>query len=124
VRRVEDFRAICGDRGGDRLRIRPADRVTPALRDQIVRHKSELLAALAPVTEFVSLKGGLVVPLPALLLALDLEACGFRMNLDADDQFVIAPMKALTEVDRAGIRRWYRYLGALVRYEAPRMEVM
>jgi hypothetical protein len=72
---------------GDRLRIRPADRVTPALRDQIARHKSELLAALAPVTEFVSLKGGLVVPLPALLLALDLEACGFRMNLDADDQF-------------------------------------
>ena len=76
---------------GDRLRIRPADRVTPALRDQIAQHKPALLSALAPITKFVFLKGGFVVPLPALRLALDLEARGFRMTLDECQQFQIAP---------------------------------
>ena len=53
---------------GDRLRIRPAERLTPALRDALARRKPELLALLAPVREYVTLRGGLTVPLPALLL--------------------------------------------------------
>jgi hypothetical protein len=76
------------------------------LRDQIARHKSELLAALAPVTEYVYLKGGLSVSLPALVLALDLETRGFRMSLDHDQQFQVEPPTRLTECDRAAIARW------------------
>jgi len=40
---------LCVD--GDRLRIRPAERLTPALRDALARCKPELLALLAPVSE-------------------------------------------------------------------------
>jgi hypothetical protein len=49
---------------------------------------------LAPVTEFVSLHGGLVVPLSAHLFALDLEARGFRLRLDAAEQFQIEPTRS------------------------------
>ena len=48
-----------------------------------MQHKADLLPLLAPVTEFVTLKGGLTVPVPALTLVLDLEARGFRMSEDA-----------------------------------------
>ena len=71
------------------------------------------LARLAPVTEFVSLKGGLVVPVPALRLALDLEARGFRMRVDEHQQFVIEPTSTLTEADLAAIGRWRLHLGAI-----------
>src|SRR5438034_73714 len=77
---------------GDRLHVEaPVGTLTPELRDQLTRHKSELLSRLAPMTEFVSLGGGLVVPLSALLLALDFEARAFRLSLDAAEQFQIEP---------------------------------
>lgn len=105
---------------GDQLVIdAPAGTLTPELRDQLVRHKPALLARLAPVNEFVSLRGGLTVPRPALELALDLEARGFRMTFDAAEQLHIEPAAGLTDVDRAGIVRWERHLGAILTYEAP-----
>jgi hypothetical protein len=105
---------------GDRLHVEaPAGRVTPELRAALARHKPALLARLAPVTEFVSLRGGLVVPLPALLFALDLEARGFRVTLDMIEQICIEPSGALTDEDRSAIARWRLHLGALVGYQAP-----
>lgn len=105
---------------GDRLVVdAPAGALTPELRDQLVRYKPALLARLAPVA-LISLRGGLVVPAPALLLALDLERRGFRLSLDAADQVVvIEPTEALTDLDRAGIARWRHHLGVIVAYEAP-----
>lgn len=105
---------------GDKLQFdAPAGTMTPALRAALREHKPALLVMLAPVTEFVSLKGGLVLPLPALLLALDLERRGFRLSLDADDHIVIDPTAALTEIDVIAIERWRLHLGAIISYECP-----
>lgn len=41
---------------GDRRRIRPAERLTPALRYALARRKPELLALLALVREYVTLR--------------------------------------------------------------------
>ena len=91
--------------------------LTPELRDALTAHKPELLALLRPC-ELVSLKGGLVVPVPALRLALDLEGRGFRMGLDEHRQFVIEPTSTLTEADLVAIARWRLHLGAIVTYDA------
>lgn len=104
---------------GDRLRIRPVDRLTPALREALARRKPELLALLAPVSEYVTLRGGLTLPLPALQLAWNLEDRGFRMTLDADLQFHIEPTAALTDTDLAAIARWRLHLGAIIGYTCP-----
>ena len=85
----------------------------------LARHKAALLAMLAPVTEFVYLKSGLTVPLPALRLALDLEQRGFRMSLDHARQLQIDPGAGLTDTDRATIARWRLHLGAIVGYVPP-----
>ena len=64
---------------GDRLHVAAqAGAVTAALRDELTRCKPALLSRLAPVTELVSFKGGLVVPVSAFLLALELERRGFQ----------------------------------------------
>jgi hypothetical protein len=102
---------------GDRLHVEaPAGVLTPTLRDELTRCKAALLELLAPVTEFVYLRGGLTVPRPALELALDLERRGFRMSLDADQQFQIEPAATLTEADLTVIRRWRLHLGAIIGY--------
>ncbi len=90
---------------GDQLHVEaPAGVVTPELREALVQHKADLLPLLAPVTEFVTLKGGLTVPVPALKLVLDLEARGLRMSVDAGEQFVIEPVAASrTPIRRASI---------------------
>ena len=100
----------------------PAGALTPQLRDELARCKADLLTLLAPVTEFVSLKGGLVVPVLAFRLALDLERRGFRMSLDEGQQFQIEPAAALTETDLAAIRRWRLHLAAIVAYDADAQE--
>ena len=100
----------------------PETAVTPEIIDQLSLHKPTILASLAPVTDFVPLKGGLVVPTPALLLALELERRGFRMSLDRDQQFHIEPSPALSEADLIGIQRWRLHLGAIVGYEADAQE--
>ena len=61
---------------------------------------------------------GLTLPLPALLLAWDLERRGFRLSLDADTQVVITPRATLTDTDRAAIRGRRLHLGAIVACDA------
>jgi hypothetical protein len=65
------------------------------------------------------LKNGPTLPAPAVVLALDLEARGFRMSVDAAHQFQIEPAAGLTDGDRAAIARWRHYLGAIIEYRAP-----
>src|SRR5580692_1819549 len=84
---------------GDRLVFdAPHGALTPALRTALVEQKPALLAWLSPVA-FVTLKGGLTIPVPALRLALDLEARGIPLATDADHQFVVAKDERLTVED-------------------------
>ena len=69
--------------------------------------------------EFVTLKGGLTIPVPALQLALDLEAREIPLATDADHQFVVPDDPRLTNEDRAAIHRWRLHLGAIVQYRVP-----
>jgi len=104
---------------GDRLTYdAPKGRMTPDLRAQIIASKAELLRLLAPSPEFVCLRGGLTLPLPALLLALDLESRGFKMSVDEAHQFQIERTPLLTDEDRAGISRWRLHMGAILEYDA------
>ncbi len=96
----------------------PVGVLTPELRGELARCKAGLLVLLAPATEFVSLRGGLTVPMAAVRLALDLESRGFRLALDAYEQFTIEPTASLTQADLAAIRRWRLHLGAIVGYDA------
>jgi TubC N-terminal docking domain len=102
---------------GDRLVMdAPVGALTPELRAELVRRKPALVALLA--RKFVTLKNGLILPLPAITLALDLERRGARLSLDADRQIVVAPSAALTDTDRVAIYRWRLHLAAIVAYIA------
>jgi hypothetical protein len=104
---------------GETLRVdAPAGRVTPELRAALAAHKATLLRILRP-GGFVTLKGGLTVPVAALQLALDLEARGIPLATDVDHQFIVPDDPRLTADDRAGIQQWYHHLGAIVEYQAP-----
>jgi hypothetical protein len=104
---------------GETLRVdAPAGRVTAELRAALAAHKATLLRILRP-GGFVTLKGGLTVPVAALQLALDLEARGIPLATDQDHQFVIPDDPRLTPGDHAAIARWRLHLGAIVDYEAP-----
>ena len=111
-------RGIILEAKGDRLQVEaPAGRVTPALREAIAEHKPTLLALLSPdAPRLVILRGGLAVPVAALLLALDLEARGFRLTVDGDHHAHIAPADQLTDADRRAMDRWRHHLGAIVEY--------
>jgi hypothetical protein len=104
---------------GDRLVFdAPHGALTPELRSALVQQKAALLTLLAPV-EFVTLKGGLTIPVPALRLALALEARGIPLATDADHQFVVPSDDRLTADDLEEIQRWRAHLGAIVDYRAP-----
>jgi hypothetical protein len=104
---------------GDRLVFdAPHGALTPKLRSALVQQKTALLTLLAPV-EFVTLKGGLTIPVPALRLALDLEARGIPLATDADCQFVVPKDERLTADDLVNIQRWRAHLSAIVDYRAP-----
>jgi hypothetical protein len=105
---------------GDQLLLdTPKGKLTPELRDTLISHKSALLARLTSPISLITLEGGLTLPLPAVLLALNLETRGLRMTLDADDQFQVEPLRHLTAEDRRSIARWRPHLAAIVGYEAP-----
>ena len=104
---------------GDRLVFdAPHGALTPDLRTALAEQKPALLAWLAPV-EFVTLKGGLTIPVPALRLAVDLEARGIPLATDADRQFVAPKDGRLTADDLVSMQRWRAHLGAIVDYRAP-----
>jgi hypothetical protein len=104
---------------GDRLVFdAPRGALTPDLRAALAEQKSALLAWLAPA-EFVTLKGGLTIPVPALRLAIDLEARGIPLATDADRRFVVPKDQRLTADDLVNIQRWRGHLGAIVDYRAP-----
>jgi hypothetical protein len=104
---------------GDRLLFdAPHGALTPELRAALVQQKAALLMQLAPM-EFVTLKGGLTIPVPALRLALDLEARGIPLATDADHRFVVPKDERLTADDLVNMQRWHAHLGAMVDYRAP-----
>jgi hypothetical protein len=104
---------------GDRLLFdAPHGALTPELRAALAEQKPALLAWLAPV-EFVTLEGGVTIPVLALRLALDLEARGIPLATDADHQFVVPKDGRLTAEDLVNIQRWRAHLGAIVDYRAP-----
>jgi molybdopterin converting factor small subunit len=104
---------------GDRLVFdAPHGALTPELRAELVHQKPALLAWLAPV-EFVTLKGGVTIPVPALRLALDLEARGIPLATDADHRFIVPQDERLTADDLVNMQRWRAHLGAIVDYRAP-----
>lgn len=67
---------------------------------------------------YVSLRGGLTVPLEPLLLVLDLEARGFRLVPDGD-WIIVAPFSQLTDDEQQLLRRWKFHVLALLDYRAP-----
>ena len=104
---------------GDRLVFdAPRGALTPELRSALVQQKAALLILLAPV-EFVTLKGGATIPVPALRLALDLETRGIPLATDADHRFVVPKDERLTADDLVNMQRWSAHLGAIVEYRAP-----
>lgn len=68
---------------------------------------------------FVTLKGGLIAPEPALKLALALESRGHGLSVSADGKLNVTNGSALTAEDRAAITQWKRHLMALATYDAP-----
>lgn len=64
---------------------------------------------------FVILRDGLIVPAPAYLLLLDLEARGFTLARDGDT-LVVTPHEQLTRQDCAACRRWKWHLILLLAY--------
>jgi hypothetical protein len=59
--------------------------------------------------DFVQLRDGIMVALPAVLLALDLEARGVRLKVD-DGELLVGPSGLITNADREAIRRWRMHL--------------
>ena len=68
-------------------------------------------------SDFVTLRGGLTLPLDALRLAWALEERGLHMGV-LDDLLTVGPRELLTDADRDLIRRWKPHLLAIVSYTA------
>ena len=64
---------------------------------------------------FVQLKGGLITPVAAIKLALNLEARGCQMEREGDD-LIVGPRTLITDDDRAAIRMWKTHLLAILAY--------
>lgn len=62
---------------------------------------------------YVSLGGGLTLPLEPVLLVLDLEARGLTIGRQAD-VIVVRPAGHLTAEDRAALTRWRAHILALI----------
>jgi hypothetical protein len=68
---------------------------------------------------FVTLRGGLIVPVDALKLAWSLEDRGGIFLVENDELIIDGPAGLLTDRDRAAIRRWRNHLKAIATYQAP-----
>jgi hypothetical protein len=67
------------------------------------------------VSDYVCLSGGLAVPLPALQVLWNLEDRGVHLRLDGDG-IVATPRTALSDADRAAVKRWRWHVVALLQY--------
>jgi hypothetical protein len=64
-------------------------------------------------SSFVVLNNGVVLPIAAVRLALDLESRGCSLELDGDG-FTVGPSNLITDADRREIRRWREPLIAIL----------
>jgi len=64
-------------------------------------------------SDFVLMRNGLMLPVAAVRLALDLEQRGCRLNVEGDD-LVIGPKDRITDADRQNIRRYRDHLKAII----------
>jgi hypothetical protein len=69
-------------------------------------------------SDFVALRGGLTLPLPAVELAIDLERRGLQLRVEKGDVLCVGPRDRLTDEDRAALRRWKAHVLALLTYNA------
>ena len=69
-----------------------------------------------PVSELVTLHGGLAVPVEALQVLWSLEERGFDVRLAEDGVLLVAPGSKLTTEDRQAIRHHRAELRQLVTY--------
>ena len=108
---------------GDRLRVRPSERLTPTLRAALLAHKPAVVALLRAagsrddLAERVTLRGCLVVSLRALRLGWQLEARGLVLSV-RDGHLHVTPEDRLTALDRDRLDRHYDDLLTLARYDA------
>ena len=100
---------------GERLRFdAPTGVLTPQLHEALRQHKPELLTLLA--SQFVTLRDGPTVPLPALQLAWSLESRGFAVEWTAPGDVRVSPADGLSAKDRFLIDHWRAHLAALTEY--------
>ena len=64
-------------------------------------------------SDFVVLKDGMIVPVAAVRLALDLEARGCQLQIDGDG-LMVGPRNLITEQDREAIRLWKSQLRVIL----------
>ena len=69
-------------------------------------------------SDFVTLRGGLTLPLAAVQLALDLEQRGLHLRREDGDVLFVGPRERLTDDDRAGLRKWKLHLLAILAHDA------
>jgi hypothetical protein len=70
--------------------------------------------------DVITLKGGIVLPVPAFQLAWRLEDRGCTFHVDPETgQLVVNHDNVLTDADRAQIRTWREALIVIAQYEAP-----
>lgn len=73
---------------------------------------------LVAISEIVTLRGGVAVPVAALRLALDLEGRGITLRVE-EDALIIRPRQLLTEADIALLKQHRNDLKRIAAYEAP-----
>jgi hypothetical protein len=64
---------------------------------------------------YVCLKDGPIVPVAPILLLLDLEAKGFRLERDGND-ILIHPASKLSDEDREQLKLWKAHVLAMLDY--------
>ena len=75
----------------------------------------QLVEVALRATEYVTLRGGVDVPLRALQLAWKLEARGLQIGIDGE-ALTVGPKNRLTESDHRQIRAWRDELKAIAVY--------
>jgi hypothetical protein len=78
---------------------------------------------LATPLKFVTVEGGLTLPLPAINLAVDLKVRGIVLAIDGEHELIVPNDPRLTAADRDAIHRWRRHLVAILLTPCPAVGV-